>query len=317
MEHTIMGCLMKIFSDEEHDESMMNKSKSRTETERKPSRRSDGPAKRTGKTRVLQPAHTIRLRPEQAEPAESARAKEQLSLSSSAITDTGLVRDHNEDSFSLLMLEDKSLFVVADGMGGHDSGEVASRTAADTVSRVVQQEHKRSDDLLPLVERAIREANKEVRQQGLQKGSDMGTTLSVALVSGSTAYIANVGDSRVYWMENGSMSQVTTDHSLVAKLVEAGKLTKEEARVHPRANLLYRTIGMDASVKVDTFRVDLKKGGTLLLCTDGLWGELSDEEIRRICTAGEASDAICASLLKKANAMGGKDNITAVVVKIV
>ncbi len=294
---------------------MMNQSKSGTG--KKKNRTSDAAAKRVKITRVLEPVHTIRLRPELAEPAESARAQELLSLFSSGITDAGMVRDHNEDSYSLLTLEDKWLFVVADGMGGHDSGEVASRTAADTVCRFVQQEHKRSDDLLPLVERAIREANKEVRQQGLQRGSDMGTTLSVALVSDNTAYIANVGDSRVYWMENGSIAQVTTDHSLVAKLVDAGKLTKEEARVHPRANLLYRTIGMDESVKVDTFRVDLKKGGTLLLCTDGLWGELSDEEIHRICTTEKASDVICASLLKKANEMGGKDNITAVVVKIV
>ncbi len=314
MEHTIMGCLRKIFSGEEHYEAMVNQSKSGAG--RKQGRPSAIAAKRTNKTRILQPAHTIRLRPEKAEPAESIRVQPLL-LSSSGITDTGLVRDHNEDSYSLLTLEDKSLFVVADGMGGHDSGEVASRTAADTVCRVVQQEHNGYDNLLPLVERAIHEANREVREQGMQKGSDMGTTLSVALVSNNTAYIANVGDSRVYWMEDSSISQVTIDHSLVAKLVDAGKLTKEEARIHPRANLLYRTIGMDESVKVDTFRIDLKKGGTLLLCTDGLWGELSDEEIYRICTSEKESDAICASLLKKANAMGGKDNITAVVVKVV
>ncbi len=314
MEHTIMGCLMKIFSGEEQFESMMKQSKSGTGG--KHNRPSDGAAKRTKKTRVLQPAHTIRLRPEQAEPVESAQAQEQLPLSSSGITDPGLVRDHNEDSYSLLTLEDKSLFVVADGMGGHDNGEVASRTAADTVCRVVQQEHKRNDDLLPLVERAIREANKEVRQQGLQRGSDMGTTLTVALVSNNAAYIANVGDSRVYWMENGSISQVTTDHSLVAKLVDAGKLTKEEARVHPRANLLYRTIGMDASVKVDTFRVDLKKGGTLLLCTDGLWGEVPDEDIRRICDETQDARGAVEKLMKTANGCGGKDNITAVVVRV-
>jgi protein phosphatase len=315
MEHTIMGCLMKIFSGEEQYKSIMNQSKSGTG--KKHNRTSDGAVKHTKITRVLQPARTIRLRPEQAEPAESAQAQEQFSLSSSGITDAGLVRDHNEDSYSLLTLEDKSLFVVADGMGGHDSGEVASRTAADTVCRVVQQEHKRYDDLLPLVERALREANKEVRQQGLQRGSDMGTTLTVALISNNAAYIANVGDSRVYWMENGSISQITTDHSLVAKLVDAGKLTKEEARTHPRANLLYRTIGMDEAIKVDTFTVSLKKGGTLLLCTDGLWGELSDEEIHRICTTEKESDAICTNLLKRANDRGGKDNITAVVVKVV
>jgi protein phosphatase len=145
----------------------------------------------------------------------------------------------------------------------------------------------------------------------------MGTTLSIALVSDAVAYIANVGDSRVYWMENGSISQVTTDHSLVAKLVDAGKLTREEARNHPRANLLYRTIGIDETVKVDTFRVELKKGGTLLLCTDGLWGELSDEEIRSVCSAGKDAKACASRLVRTANDHGGKDNITAVVVRVV
>ncbi len=315
MEHTIMGCLMKIFTGEEKFESMMNESTSGRG--KRNNRTADAAAKRTKITRVLQPAHTIRLRPEQAEQASVPLTQEPFSLSSSGITDTGLVRDHNEDSYSLLTLEDKSLFVVADGMGGHDSGEVASRTAADTVCRVVQQEHKRHDDLLPLVERAIREANKEVRQQGLEKSSDMGTTLSVALISNNTAYIANVGDSRVYWMENGSISQITTDHSLVAKLVDAGKLTKEEARVHPRANLLYRTIGTDESIKVDVFRVNLKKGGTLLLCTDGLWGEVTDEDIRRICDGTANAEEAAEMLVRTANGRGGKDNITAVVVKIV
>ncbi len=319
MDHSFMGCLRKIITGNgtENGESMNHQSTSSGKSSgKKMSQVPVSAKKRTRKTRVLQPAHTIRLRPEQTETANLSEASEPLVLSSAGITDAGLMRDHNEDSYSLLALEDKSLFVVADGMGGHDSGEIASRTAADAVCRVVQQEHEHYADLVPLVKRAIVEANEEVRQQGLQKGSDMGTTLSIALLSETTAYIANVGDSRVYWMENGSISQITTDHSLVAKLVDAGKLTKEEARSHPRANLLYRTIGMDEAIKVDTFRIELKRGGILLLCTDGLWGELTDEEIHRICTTEKESDAICVNLLKRANEMGGKDNITAVVVKI-
>lgn len=242
--------------------------------------------------------------------------REPLSLSSAGITDAGLVRDHNEDSYSMLSFEDTWLFVVADGMGGHDSGEVASRTAADTVCRVVQEEREQSDDLLSLVEGAIGQANAEVRRQGAQKGSDMGTTLCIALVSGDTAYVANVGDSRVYWMENGAISQVTTDHSLVAKLLDAGKLTREEARNHPRANLLYRTIGIDAAVKVDTFRVDLKKGGTLLLCTDGLWGELTDEEIQNVCSTEQNIQNAASRLVQMAKEHGGRDNITAIAARV-
>jgi len=314
MEHSLMGCLSKIFGSKENNKLMMHESTSGTE--RKPVQTPDRIKKRTSMTRVLQPAHTIRLRPERVDQAESARPQGLLSLSSSGVTDRGLVRDHNEDWYALASFEDKSLFVVADGMGGHDSGEVASRIAADAVCRMVQEEHKEYDDLLSLVERAAQQANFDVRQQGARQGSDMGTTLSIALVSHGTAYVANVGDSRVYWMENGAISQVTTDHSLVAKLVDAGKLTKEDARNHPRANLLYRTIGIDEAVKVDTFRVDLKKGGTLLLCTDGLWGELTDEDIRRVCSEERDAKDVASRLVQRANEHGGKDNITAIVVRV-
>ena len=149
----------------------------------------------------------------------------------------------------------------------------------------------------------------------MRRKSDLGTTLSVALVVNDIAYVANVGDSRVYWIEKGSISQITKDHSLVAKLVEAGKLTKEDARNHPKSNLLIRTIGNDEMIKVDTFRVPLKKGGTLLLCTDGLWGDVTDDEIHRVCTLEENTTAVGDFLVEMANDNGGKDNITVVVVK--
>jgi len=131
------------------------------------------------------------------------------------------------------------------------------------------------------------------------------------------AYIASVGDSRTYWIESGSIRQITEDHSLVAKFVSAGKLTREEARNHPKSNLLYRTIGLDENIKVDTFQVDLKKDGSLLLCTDGLWGEVSDEDIHSVCALELNLKAACSRLIQLANENGGKDNITAVVVRVV
>ena len=265
-------------------------------------------------TRVLQPAHTLRLRPE---PAEEDLATGAPGLLWHAITDTGLVRDHNEDSFSFLDLGDRALFVVADGMGGHDAGEVASRIAVDAVRREMSNDTMGHEGPLRTVERAIQRANTEVRREAARNGSNMGTTLTVALVADGAAYIGSVGDSRVYWMENGSITQVTEDHSLVAKLVAAGKLRQEEAKNHPRSNLLYRTIGTDETVKAGMFRVELKKGGTLLLCTDGLWGEVEDEDIRRICTEEPYTEIVCARLVQRANANGGKDNITAVVVKVI
>ncbi len=271
-------------------------------------------------TRVLQPAHTLRLRPE----PEPARFPQEELPSSPAhfdwhgMTDKGLVRDHNEDFYSYASLESKALFVIADGMGGHDAGEIASRLAVETVCRVVTEGTKRELDPERLLEHAVQMANAAVKREALNAGSNMGTTLSaVFAVSDAAAYVASVGDSRVYWIENGSIKQVTEDHSLVAKLVAAGKLTKQEARHHPKSNLLYRTVGTDETVKVDTFRVELKKGGSLLLCSDGLWGEVEDEDIYRICSTERTTKAACSRLVQMANDSGGRDNITVVAVRVV
>lgn len=277
------------------------------------------PASARSLTRVLQPVHTVRLRPEPEEcvDPEEARMAAPLKLSWHGITDTGLVRDHNEDNFAFLDLGTRALFVVADGMGGHDAGEIASAVAVKAVCREVRDGESRGTDPLSLVERAVQRANAEVRREASAKGSNMGTTLSVALVSEGAAFVGSVGDSRIYWIENGSIAQITEDHSVVAKLVAAGQLTKEAARNHPRSNLLYRAIGNDAAVTVSMYQKELTRGGTLLLCTDGLWGEVGDEEMRQICAGEEHTDLICARLVQKANANGGKDNITAIVVKVI
>jgi PPM family protein phosphatase len=275
-----------------------------------------------GATRVLQPAYTLRLKPgpEAQASAETAQAAERriapLNISWDGCTDVGMIRDHNEDNYASLSLGEKTLFVVADGMGGHDAGEVASRIAVEAVCEEIIRGSKTDSDPQNLIERAVKQANNEVRREGTGKKSDMGTTLCAALIVDTTVYIANVGDCRVYWIENGSITQITEDHSLVAKLVDAGKLTKEEARGHPRSNLLYRSIGNDETVKVDTFQMALKKGGSLLLCSDGLWGEVDDEEIHKVFAAGSDAETACSRLVQTALKNGGKDNITAVVVKI-
>jgi serine/threonine protein phosphatase PrpC len=315
MEHGLIGCLKKITRIGKQEDIRMQRLTSGNSHELSQAL----PTKKSlNVTRVLQPVHTLRLRPEPDDPAvsySSERTPITRPLRWYGITDTGKVREHNEDDFSVLELAGKVLFVVADGMGGHDAGEVASRIAVETVSKKVHDDHSLSTDLLCLVERAVQEANLKVREEGARTSLDMGTTLSLALVADDIAYVANVGDSRVYWIENGSISQITKDHSLVAKLVEAGKLTKEEARNHPKSNLLIRTIGTDETTKVDTFRVSLKKGGTLLLCTDGLWGDVTDDEIHRGCTLQDTT-AVGDRLLEMAMENGGKDNITAVVVKV-
>ena len=278
-----------------------------------------------GDTRVLQPAYTLRLKPEPEPPASACQvianpapcSTAETSLVWCGLTDTGLVRDHNEDYFSCMSFRESTLFVVADGMGGHDAGEVASRLAVETACKEVQDGAQGEYDPQKLLEKAVQRANTEVIREGESKGSNMGTTLTLALMRQDSAYIASVGDSRTYWIENGSIRQITEDHSLVAKLVSAGKLTREEARNHPKSNLLYRTIGSDENVKVDTFEVDLKRGGSLLLCTDGLWGEVTDEDIHSVCASERDLKAACSSLIQLANENGGKDNITAVVVRVV
>jgi serine/threonine protein phosphatase PrpC len=312
MEHGLLGCLKRITGRGIQEVVIMQPL---IAGKNEQSRQTLPPVRKSPKvTRVLQPVNTVRLRPEP-DDLDTSEVTDHTPMWY-GITDTGGVRDHNEDNFAVLELAGKVLFVVADGMGGHDAGEVASRIAVETVCKVVQENHSLSTDNRSLVERAVQEANSEVLQEGERKGSDMGTTLSVALVASDIAYVASVGDSRVYWIENGSISQITTDHSLVAKLVAAGRLTKEEARNHPKSNLLFRTIGTDKTVKVDTVCVDLKKGGTLLLCTDGLWGEIADETIHRICTRERDIVSAGTRLVRLANENGGKDNITAIIARV-
>jgi serine/threonine protein phosphatase PrpC len=265
-------------------------------------------------TQVLQPAHTIRLRPEPEEERPVAGPPE---MTWHGITDTGLVRAHNEDSLALLDLGSDALFMVADGMGGHDAGEVASGIAVESVERTAREGRGRNIDPRMLVREAVRTANTAVREEAARRGSNMGTTLTVALVLDGTAYIASVGDSRAYWVKDGSITRITKDHSLVQKLVELGKLTKDEARTDPRSHLLLRSIGSEENVTVDTFQFPLSSGGTLLLCTDGLWGEVSDDDLRRICSEEERTEVLCARLVQQANASGGRDNITAIVAKVV
>lgn len=302
MKHSWMDCLKKIAGRTDQQE--------RVTSIPLASFKKTGPA-----TQVLQPAHTLRLKPDPEEASVSC-AIAPRAVNWFGVTDRGLVREHNEDNYVLLDLGDRMLLAAADGMGGHDAGEIASDIAMRRICSVIRSESRAGSDPLSLVEYAVQEANSAVRGEGARRGSDMGTTVTAALIAEGHAYVANVGDSRAYWIENGSISQVTVDHSLVAKLVAAGKVSKEEARGHPRANLLYRTIGSDERVKVDTFRVALKKGGALLLCTDGLWGEVTDENIHQVFTREQNAAAACARLVKMAKENGGRDNITVVAMKI-
>lgn len=247
-------------------------------------------------------------------------------------TDVGQMRKLNEDSLlSLdLVLNNQSVshplgvFAVADGMGGHSAGEVASGTALAAVSRSAV------DDLLNLdpgesarlafahwVQKAVSAANTAVHDEVQATKNDMGTTLVMALVVEDKAFLANVGDSRAYLISGGAMQQVTVDHSLVERLVATGQITPEEARYHPQRNVIYRTIGDKAEIEPDTWEIQLQDRDQLLLCSDGLCGMVEDKEMLDIIHRAASPQEACEALVAAANAAGGADNITAMIIQIV
>ena len=239
-----------------------------------------------------------------------------------ALSDVGLARQLNEDSWAWATLDRRSeIFAVADGMGGHDGGEVASGIA---VRAMVQGARTRvaaagegATDVETLVGDAFRGANAAVKAEAERKGNDMGTTLVAMLLhQGRQAYVANVGDSRAYLFRDRTLHQITVDHSFVQKLVERGKITKDEARVHPQSNVLLRTVGSDPDVEVDVFRVDVQPGDRLLLCSDGLWGEVEDADLASILGTWPDPRVAARELVRAAHQGGGKDNVTVMLVVV-
>jgi serine/threonine protein phosphatase PrpC len=232
-------------------------------------------------------------------------------LRAGSATDVGLVRSNNQDE----LLIAAPLFAVADGMGGPAAGEVAAATAIAELRDTFAAGEPTAEQLLAAAKAANRavwdqaEANPEMR--------GMGTTLvAVALVADDRLAVINIGDSRLYVLHQGELQQVTSDHNLVAELVAEGRLSKEEAEFHPRRNVITRAVGVDSDVPVDLFLLDPSAGDRLLLCSDGLFRELSDDQIgsllRRLGDPGEAAR----ELVAEARFRGGNDNITVVVVDV-
>ncbi|QBD79783.1 Stp1/IreP family PP2C-type Ser/Thr phosphatase [Ktedonosporobacter rubrisoli] len=238
-------------------------------------------------------------------------------------TDIGRKRANNEDNMLSVVPQDTAvrttkgaLFVVADGMGGHDRGELASKLTVEEVNTAYYQSLE--DDITVALTQAVKRANFRVYQGaqsiGLQQGK-IGSTCIAAVVRGNTAYIANVGDSRAYIVRGGQIRQISRDHSWVAEQVLAGILTPEQARTHPRSNVITRSIGTEPDVTVDTFVEEVQNGDILILCTDGLSSLISDQEIKAIVEPYD-SHASVEQLIKLANERGGPDNITAIVTKV-
>lgn len=237
-------------------------------------------------------------------------------------TDVGCQRAHNEDSVAVFDPRDPEkrrrkglLFIVADGMGGHQAGEVASGTAVETISG----EYYGDPDpaVASALARAIEKANRVIHQRAQEAVAQagMGTTVVAAAARGVELVVANVGDSRAYLLRDGAFRQVTRDHSLVEEQVRAGILSRDEARTHPQRNVITRALGADTEVNVDTYGGTLTAGDGLLLCTDGLSEHLSDEEMGRIVRQSSPQEAI-EGLIALARQRGGSDNITALLVKV-
>lgn len=224
-------------------------------------------------------------------------------------TDVGCVRDHNEDS----LVVTPPLFVVADGMGGHAAGEVASEIA----TTVLAEKAPKTPDAEALG-RAVEDANLEIiaaAEDGRGR-EGMGTTCTAAILQEERLVIAQVGDSRAYLLHQGKLQQLTRDHSLVAMMVEAGQLTSEEARIHPRRSVITRALGTDPSTKPDLYEIDVEAGDRLLLCSDGLYGMVEDPDIQAIMMRTADPQRCASQLVNEAIAAGGNDNVTVIVVDI-
>ncbi|MDD2481709.1 MAG: Stp1/IreP family PP2C-type Ser/Thr phosphatase [Lutispora sp.] len=247
-------------------------------------------------------------------------------MRSFGISDIGLVRKLNEDFF---YYQDKYesdspyLCIVADGMGGHNAGEVASKMAVFEVKSFIEKAINNPDcseikDYKKLVRDAFLFANKSVYNNSIENKEcgGMGTTLTLALIIGTDLIIGHVGDSRMYVITDNSISKVTEDHSYVAELIKNGTIKPEEADHHPQKNLITRALGTSKSLEVDIKSIKLRKGDFILICTDGLSNMLSDVEIFNIVLSKKESNSICYELVNKANLNGGLDNVTVVVIEV-
>jgi serine/threonine protein phosphatase PrpC len=242
----------------------------------------------------------------------------------------GKQRDHNEDSlftFSMTIgngtnSQPLGLFIVADGMGGHQYGEVASNVAARTVaSYLIRKFHPVIADATVTLDESLQDimqnAVKEAQRAVMKAAPGSGTTLTAVLVLGQQMTIAHVGDSRAYSVQpNGQVTLLTRDHSLVRRLEELGQITPDEAAIHPQRNVLYRALGQGEFLEADILTAPFPQQGYLFICSDGLWGVVPDGEILRIISEAKNIQSACHTLVAAANAAGGPDNISAVMVKL-
>lgn len=230
-----------------------------------------------------------------------------------AETDAGKVRQANEDAYYV----GDTIYAVADGMGGHLAGEVASALALEPIEELDGKVFPDAGAASEALTSAVRQANREVSERSRSRPEfrGMGTTLTVALIEGRRLHIGHVGDSRAYLLRDGDFKQLTDDHTLVQHLIDEGQITKEEAATHPQRSIVTRAIGVAPNVDVDTMSMDLEEGDTVLLCSDGLTGVVGDDQIRQHLEASQDDETTVRELIDLANRAGGPDNITIVLLR--
>ena len=232
----------------------------------------------------------------------------------------GIVREKNEDACFVIPSHD--VYIVADGVGGNNSGEVASRTAVSEIANFVNDNDlsgcRTPDEIFGFFADAIELANEKIYHMGIddQSNRGMATTVIVAYIYKGAAYIANLGDSRAYLMRGGRLSRVTRDHTYVNELIDKGLLTEEEAETHHQKNVITKALGAEAFAEPDFYRVEIFRDDILVLCSDGLYGEVPPERIVEILDGSDNMNDACTELVDEAIKFGGRDNITVICLKI-
>ena len=234
----------------------------------------------------------------------------------SSATSVGCIRPLNEDAFFVSKPDSGTvLAIVADGMGGHNAGEIASEEAVGIIQKdVLSETGKDAKDILI---KAITDANREIYKMSVEKRklSGMGTTITACLADPKHVTAVQVGDSRLYLIRDDKITQITKDHSLVEMLVESGSITKEEARRHPQRNVITRAVGTDRTVEADVYEFPTQEGDILLLCSDGLVNMVEDETILSIIKKEKTLDDAANTLVLEAERAGGTDNITVILIQ--
>ncbi len=236
-------------------------------------------------------------------------------------TSKGKIREINQDSYYISTDENCPLFIIADGMGGHKAGEVASKLAVEIISSSFENQIKNiemdDNSIINAIKNSIWRANDEIYRKSIENEeySGMGTTVTMAYETNGNIFIGHVGDSRAYLLRDNTLYQITKDHSLVEELVKNGTITREEARFHPQKNIITRAVGTNKEVEIDLIVKERTKGDILLLCTDGLTNMLNDEEIKELLIINDDMQKACELLVQLSNEKGGLDNISVVAIK--